>query len=77
MEPNYKLSRQQKIRLITRYLPGCWPYFAVGLACACLSMALNALTPQIIKVTVDSVLGDKPAGLPVFLQNWLGWETLR
>ncbi|MDD7312575.1 MAG: ABC transporter ATP-binding protein [Clostridiaceae bacterium] len=77
MEPNYKLSRQQKVRLITRYLRGCWPYFAVGLACACLSMALNALTPQIIKVTVDSVLGDKPAGLPVFLQNWLGWEALR
>ena len=43
MEPYYKLSRQQKTQLITRYLKGCWKFFAVGIVCACLGMALNAL----------------------------------
>ena len=77
MEPNFKLSRQQKTGLITRYLRGCWQHFAAGLACACLGMALNALTPQIIKITVDSILGEEPTSLPLFLQELIGWEALR
>ena len=77
MEPNFKLSRQQKISLVTRYLRGCWQFFAAGLVCACLGMALNALTPQIIRLTVDSILGEKAPEIPAFLLEWLGWEGLR
>ena len=77
MEPNYKLSRQQKTQLITRYLRGCWKFFAVGILCACLGMALNALTPQIIRLTVDSILGEKAPELPAFVLNLLNWETLQ
>ena len=77
MEPNFKLSRQQKISLVTRYLRGCWQFFVAGLVCACLGMALNALTPQIIRLTVDSILGEKAPEIPAFLLEWLGWEGLR
>ncbi len=77
MEPNHKLSRQQKTRLVTRYLRGCWPWFAVGIFCACMGMALNALTPQIIRLTVDSILGEKAPELPARLLDLLQWEQLR
>ncbi len=77
MEPNHKLSAGQKIRLVTRYLQGCWIYFAIGIFCACVGMALNALTPQIIRLTVDSILGSEPPKLPAPLLELLRWESLR
>ena len=77
MDPHYKLTRQEKLRLVTRYLRGCWKYFLLGIFCACLGMALNALTPQIIRLTVDSILGEKAPELPAFLLEWLRWESLR
>ena len=71
MEPNFKLSRQEKWDLIWRYLkPVIW-FFAAALTCACLGMVFNALTPQIIKITVDSILGTEPAELPAFLGSWV------
>ena len=77
MEPNFKLSRRQKTSLITRYLRHCWQYFVIGLVCACLGMTLNALTPQIIKITVDSILGEEATTLPLWVQNVIGWESLQ
>ncbi len=77
MEPNHKLSGRQKIQLVTRYLRGCWQWFAAGIFCACTGMALNALTPQIIRLTVDSILGDKSPDLPAWLLDLLQWESLR
>ncbi len=78
MEPNHhKLSGRQKIDLVTRYLRGCWPFFALGIFCACAGMALNALTPQIIRLTVDSILGEKAPDLPARLLELLQWDALR
>ena len=71
MEPNLKLSRQEKLALIWSYLkPVVW-FFAAALTCACLAMVFNALTPQIIKITVDSVLGTEPLALPDKLAVWI------
>ena len=71
MEPNFKLSRQEKWGLIWRYLkPVIW-FFAAALTCACLAMVFNALTPQIIKITVDTILGEEPAALPAILNDWI------
>ena len=56
METSFKLSRREKTDLILRYLRRCLGLFSVALVCACLSMVLNAVTPQIIKITVDSIL---------------------
>ncbi|MBR5537840.1 MAG: ABC transporter ATP-binding protein [Clostridia bacterium] len=77
MEPNFKLSGRQKTGLIARYLRGCWHFFAIGLVFACLSMALNALTPQIIRLTVDSILGEQAPELPARVLEWLRWDSLR
>ena len=44
-QSTFKLSGREKAGLIWHYLRPCWGHFAAALLCACLSMALNALTP--------------------------------
>ena len=77
MEGEFKLSRQGKTQLILRYLRGNAGFFAAALVCACLGMVFNALTPQIIRITVDSVLGEEPARLPALVERFVPLETLR
>lgn len=43
--------------------------FALSLLASALATVLNFLTPQVIRLTVDSVIGDKPVALPAFLQR--------
>ena len=76
METTQKLSRREKLSLIGKYLRPCWGHFAAALLCACLAMVFNALTPQIIRITVDSILGTEPVRLPAFLMRWLSWPVL-
>ena len=66
-QSTFRLSGREKAGLIWHYLRPCWGHFAAALLCACLSMALNALTPQIIRITVDSILGSEEAKLPVLV----------
>ncbi len=77
-----KLSRREKLALILRPLRRNVHFFVFALTCACLGMIFNALTPQIIKVTVDSVLGEEEAQIPGFLQGlvdlaWLKSDPIR
>lgn len=76
MEPKTKLSSREKAALAGRYLRGVWHWFGLAILFACLSMALNALTPQIIRLTVDSILGSKEPSLPSWLLKLLQWDTL-
>ena len=76
METTRKLSRREKLSLIGKYLRPCWGHFAAALLCACLAMVFNALTPQIIRLTVDSILGPETPQLPGFLISWLNWAAL-
>ena len=64
MNTEFKLSAKEKLAMIFRYLRGVKRHFALGLLFIVLSMAFNALTPQIVRVTVDSVLGVEPPTLP-------------
>lgn len=77
MEPQFKLSRREKTELVMTYLRPVLGCFAAALLCACLSMVFNALTPQIIKITVDSVLGSEAAELPAFVARFVQLEVLR
>ena len=77
-----KLPGREKLALILRPLGGNVHFFVFALTCACLGMIFNALTPQIIKVTVDSVLGEEEAQIPGFLQGlvdlaWLKSDPIR
>lgn len=77
MEGNFKLDRREKVGLILRYLQGSRRFFLCALLFACLGMALNALTPQIISITVDSILGTQNRELPAWLSRIVSLETLR
>ena len=73
----FRLRKKEKIHIIWRYLGPVFWFFAAALVCACLSMVFNALTPQIIKLTVDVILDSCPAELPRFLRNVLTVDALR
>ena len=77
MEGEFKLSRRGKTEMILRYLRGNLGFFAAALICACLGMVFNALTPQIIRVTVDSVLGSEAADLPALVERFVSLDALR
>ena len=62
---------REKVQRIVRFLRGSIHYFVVALLCACLGMVFNALTPQVIRLTVDSILGAEQPSLPAFLQPLL------
>ena len=76
MEPQFKLPRREKTALVMRFLRGNLHYFVLALVFACLGMVFNALTPQIIRVTVDSVLGEKPLELPKVAEPLLSLEPM-
>ena len=77
METAFKLSGKEKARLIWRYLrPVVW-HFVAALTCACLAMVFNALTPQIIRITVDSVLGTQDPDLPQFMLRYISVDQVR
>ncbi len=59
-EKTFHLSPRAKLALVWRFLRGCVWLFLGGLVCACLDTACHAVTPQIIRVTVDSILGTEP-----------------
>ncbi len=77
METHGKLSRREKIALVLRHLEGCWGFFLGAILLAYMNTACNALVPQIIGVTVDSVLGTKEPDLPGVVQALLPLEQLR
>ena len=56
MEP----TKYPKAAFILRFLKGQKRLFALALACSMLCIVLNALTPQIVKIAVDCVLGESP-----------------
>lgn len=68
-------------RLLLRFMRGSKRYFCVGALTAVAVTLLDMLTPQIIRVTIDSVLGTEAMRLPGFvlraLQGIGGREYLR
>lgn len=52
--------RKGRGRLIWRFLKGSKAFFILCMICAALSALADMITPQIIRVTVDNVLGSAP-----------------
>ncbi len=73
--------KKRKFGVLTRFLRGHLRFFAAATLISALSILLNFLMPQVVRVTVDSVIGDAPFDLPDFvvrlLENIGGREFLR
>ena len=77
METEVKLPRREKTALILRYLRGNLGFFAGAVVLAYLNTICNAVMPQIIRVTVDSVLDVKEPNLPQWVRSLLNLDALR
>ena len=77
METEAKLPRREKTALILRYLRGNLGFFAGAVVLAYLNTICNAVMPQIIRVTVDSVLDVKEPNLPQWVRSLLDLDALR
>lgn len=50
-------KKGRKTELILRYFQGSKRYFALAVAASFVTTALNAVTPQIFRFSIDEVLG--------------------
>lgn len=57
--------------MIFQFLMGSKRYYVIGTAAALLSIVLDMVIPQIIRTTVDSVLGTDPFELPSWAVAWI------
>lgn len=78
-----KESKQKKSSIL-RFFPftkGFRLYFVLAILMVVISVVANYMTPQVIRVTVDSVINDNPFNLPGFLVDFInaigGREMLR
>ncbi|MCH5353056.1 MAG: ABC transporter ATP-binding protein [Acutalibacter sp.] len=79
-----KKQEKQKKSSILRFYPftqGFRRNFVLALVTIVISVIASYMTPQVIRVTVDSVINDNPFNLPDFLVGWInaigGREMLR
>ena len=71
-EPKYKAkipTKYTKLSLVKEFLKGSKWYFAISILGILLANGLDMLTPQIIRTTVDSVIGHEPLEVPFFVEN--------
>ncbi len=70
-----------KLSLVWDFLKGSKKYFVISIVATLLVNAFDMLTPQIIRTAVDSVIGNEPLDVPVFVSELVeqmgGVEYLR
>ncbi len=64
-------TKKSSILRFYPYTKGLRGSFLLAAATVILSSLANYMTPQVIRVTVDSVINDEPFRLPGFLSGWL------
>ena len=60
---------RRRTGLILHFLRGNAHLFLIALVFSMLNTVFNALTPQIIRITVDSIIGGAPAAIPGFIKG--------
>lgn len=63
-------STKPTLEIIKTFTKGSGALFGVAMLGSILNTAFNSLTPQVIKITVDSVIGEEPLSLPPLLLGW-------
>ena len=60
-------SRQERAKLLFRLLPGSIRFFVISIICTAVVSILEMIIPDIIRMTVDSVIGSEPLDLPGYI----------
>lgn len=71
MKNEKRKQSRRRTGLILRFLRGNVHLFVIALVFSTLNTVFNALTPQIIRVTVDSIIGGTPMEAPRVLEGVL------
>ena len=66
---NQKITKEYKRRLLWRFLKGSKGMFALSMLCSALAALADMVSPQIIRVAVDRVLGGRETVLPGFAER--------
>ena len=75
MEPNKK--KAGKAALIFRFLKPCLPIMLKGLFFSAMITVCQAFIPQVIRISVDGVLGSDLSKIPEWVKAFLSEETIR
>lgn len=74
-------ENKSKVKMIIEYTNGLKKYFVIAVITTILGIIFNYLTPQVIRITVDSIIGNTPFNLPSYMLNTIdnlgGREFLR
>lgn len=66
-----KKETRKKLSLIWRFLNGSKRYFLLSMIFTAAAALVDMVIPQIVRCSIDNVIGGKPADLPVFLMQWI------
>lgn len=66
MQKSQNKDSYTKLSLIWDFLKGSRMFFLISILAALFVNGLEMISPQIIRVTIDSVIGDKELDLPLF-----------
>jgi len=69
-------KKESKVSLIARFMHGALPWFIVTILASAAVTLCETLMPQIVSITVDSVIGAKPFTLPDWVIGLIGMENL-
>ena len=69
MKNEKRAVSRRRTGLILHFLRGNAHLFLIALVFSMLNTVFNALTPQIIRITVDSIIGGAPAAIPGFIKG--------
>lgn len=64
-------NKQGRFKKLFKLSKGFRALFIISAIASVLAIVFNYLTPQVFRVTVDSILGDQPFDLPDFLVSWV------
>lgn len=65
-----KTPKYTKGTMLLHFLNGCKRYFACTLLVSFFVTLLEMLIPQVIRQTVDAVIGNRELSAPAFIMNW-------
>ena len=65
-------KKSKGTKLITRFMPGALPWFLVTILASAMLTLCETVMPQIVSITVDSIIGTKAFSLPDWVVGLLG-----